>query len=164
MEYQEVYVDEPTDIKRLKGDISAMNSRDSFNADFLVITNATILTMQTGSISSDLMTNAILVTRDGVIESVSDGQNAIVPVGATVIDAQGGMSMDWGCGIIINALFLLIPGFITPGFIDVHAHWGGFDTPYPAKSWELETFLAYGVTTLHKYAICRDYGYTDWYA
>lgn len=41
-------------------------------------------------------------------------------------------------------------GFITPGFIDVHAHWAGFSTIYPAKSWEMETFLAYGVTTLHK--------------
>lgn len=39
--------------------------------------------------------------------------------------------------------------FVVPGFIDVHAHWGGFDSLYPAKSWELETFLAYGVTTLH---------------
>jgi N-acyl-D-aspartate/D-glutamate deacylase len=41
-------------------------------------------------------------------------------------------------------------GFVTPGFIDVHAHWNGFEARHPAKSWELETFLAYGVTTLHK--------------
>lgn len=41
-------------------------------------------------------------------------------------------------------------GFVVPGFIDVHAHWSGFADPYPAKSWELATFLAYGVTTLHK--------------
>lgn len=40
-----------------------------------------------------------------------------------------------------------------PGFIDVHAHWGGFGTRYPATSWEHETFLAYGVTTLHKYVM-----------
>jgi N-acyl-D-aspartate/D-glutamate deacylase len=40
--------------------------------------------------------------------------------------------------------------FVVPGFIDVHAHWEGFSDPYPAKSWEMETFLAYGVTTLHK--------------
>ena len=39
---------------------------------------------------------------------------------------------------------------IIPGFIDVHAHWNGFTSRYPARSWELETFLAYGVTTLHK--------------
>ena len=41
-------------------------------------------------------------------------------------------------------------GFIVPGFIDVHAHWNGYVTTYPARSWEMETFLAYGVTTLHK--------------
>ena len=37
-----------------------------------------------------------------------------------------------------------------PGFIDVHAHWSGYGTNFPVKSWEMETFLAYGVTTLHK--------------
>ena len=40
---------------------------------------------------------------------------------------------------------------MIPGFIDAHAHWDGYDTIYPAKSWEQETFLAHGVTTLHKY-------------
>lgn len=43
-----------------------------------------------------------------------------------------------------------ILGFVIPGFIDAHAHWDGYDTLYPAKSWEQETFLAHGVTTLHK--------------
>ena len=46
-----------------------------------------------------------------------------------------------------------ITGYITPGFIDVHAHWNGFADFFAASSWELETFLAYGVTTLHKYAL-----------
>ena len=44
-------------------------------------------------------------------------------------------------------------GYIIPGFIDVHAHWEGYSDRYPAKSWEMQTFLAYGVTTLHKYVI-----------
>ena len=44
-------------------------------------------------------------------------------------------------------------GFVIPGFIDVHAHWEGFSDRFPAKSWEMETFLAYGITTLHKYVI-----------
>jgi hypothetical protein len=38
---------------------------------------------------------------------------------------------------------------VIPGFVDVHAHWNGHTNLYPAKSWELEAFLAYGVTTLH---------------
>jgi hypothetical protein len=46
------------------------------------------------------------------------------------------------------------------GFIDVHAHWNGFASWYPARSWEHETFLAYGVTTVHKYVVpplpCKD--------
>ena len=41
-------------------------------------------------------------------------------------------------------------GFVIPGFIDVHGHWEGFGNTHPARSWEMETFLAYGVTTLHK--------------
>lgn len=41
-------------------------------------------------------------------------------------------------------------GFLIPGFIDAHAHWSGMSNPIPAKSWELQTFLAYGVTTMHK--------------
>jgi hypothetical protein len=33
----------------------------------------------------------------------------------------------------------------------MHAHWNGFAGIHPARSWEHETFLSYGVTTLHKY-------------
>ena len=51
-----------------------------------------------------------------------------------------------------NSTDLFYVGYIVPGFIDVHAHWGGFETAFPARSWEMATFLAYGVTTLHKSA------------
>lgn len=44
-------------------------------------------------------------------------------------------------------------GFVVPGYIDVHAHWEGFGHYFPSRSWEMETFLAYGVTTLHKYVL-----------
>jgi imidazolonepropionase-like amidohydrolase len=51
--------------------------------------------------------------------------------------------------ILFRNSFLHSIGYVIPGFVDVHAHWNGFDNRYPAKSFELETFLAYGVTTLH---------------
>lgn len=51
-------------------------------------------------------------------------------------------------------------GYVVPGFIDIHAHWGGFGTQYPATSWEHETFLAYGITTLHKYVLDHIYSLT----
>jgi imidazolonepropionase-like amidohydrolase len=41
-------------------------------------------------------------------------------------------------------------GYIVPGFIDVHSHWVGMFSAHPAQSWEMEAFIAYGVTTLHK--------------
>ena len=50
----------------------------------------------------------------------------------------------------VFALTIMSLGLVIPGFVDVHAHWEGFSNYYPARSWEMETFLAYGVTTLHK--------------
>lgn len=48
---------------------------------------------------------------------------------------------------------MLCVGYVVPGFIDSHAHWDGTNDKYPATSWEMQTFLAYGVTTLHKCVI-----------
>ncbi len=33
----------------------------------------------------------------------------------------------------------------------MHAHWDAIGNPIPARSWEMQTFLSYGVTTMHKY-------------
>ncbi|KAL0947553.1 hypothetical protein HGRIS_013647 [Hohenbuehelia grisea] len=160
LHFEEIIIEHSTDIARLKrdaglsvtpdptplailGDISELqhplsvnhhhstsaSAVSASNADVLVIYNATLLTMETGDSVSDLMYGGALVSRGGVIESVGSLHDLVVPGGATVIDAQG--------------------GFVLPGYIDVHAHWDGFLTRYPAKSWEMETFLAYGVTTLH---------------
>ncbi|KAJ8474259.1 hypothetical protein ONZ45_g16009 [Pleurotus djamor] len=149
VQWEEVLVEHTTDIARLKKDsrqalskklASAVRVQEpdtafqqnevSFNdADVLIIYNATLLTMESGHASSDLIPNGAIVSRGGVIESAGLMQDLVVPTGATVVDAQG--------------------AFLIPGFIDVHAHWDGFSSRYPATSWELETFLAYGVTTLH---------------
>ncbi|GJE87975.1 thioredoxin-like protein790 [Phanerochaete sordida] len=133
LKFSEVVVKYPTDVSRLQTDArNALRTDDEqalANADFLVFTNATLLTMASGSLQQDVLYDAVLVARGGKIAAIVGVQDYVIPYGATVIDAEG--------------------GFIVPGYIDVHAHWNGFADPFPAKSWELETFLAYGVTTLH---------------
>ncbi|KAG5642728.1 hypothetical protein DXG03_002273 [Asterophora parasitica] len=124
LDFQEVVVKHSTDIARLK--------HDAQGHDVVVIYNATLLTMETGTEQWDIIPSGVLVTRGGVISSVGihgHADDLILGGSATAINAEG--------------------GFVVPGFIDVHAHWGGFNGRYPATSWELETFLAYGVTTLH---------------
>ncbi|KAJ7284597.1 hypothetical protein C8J57DRAFT_1289035, partial [Mycena rebaudengoi] len=128
LEYQEIVVEHSTDIARLKRDSAAVQANNA-NSDVFVIINATLLTMEKGDAERDLIHDGVLTIRGGVIERVGTSVNFVVPSGATIFDAQG--------------------GFVVPGFIDVHAHWNGFGDRYPAKSWELEAFLAYGVTTLH---------------
>ncbi|KAJ8696814.1 hypothetical protein PTI98_006650 [Pleurotus ostreatus] len=144
VKFQEVVVEHSTDIARLKQearqalasqtppqtDLQDQNAADAVDsADVLVIFNATLVTMETGNVASDVIYNGALVTRGGIIETAGLTHDLVVPLGATVIDARG--------------------AFVIPGFIDVHAHWDGFSSRYPATSWEMETFLAYGITTLH---------------
>ncbi|KAF9009485.1 hypothetical protein BDQ17DRAFT_1235809 [Cyathus striatus] len=135
VEFQEVVVEHPTDIARLKNEAAkeAHSHKDwlkvESNNNLVIIMNATLLTMETGSIEKDLVHRAVLVTQNGLIDSIYSVAEFVVPTGATVINAEG--------------------GFVIPGFIDVHAHWEGFAHRYPTKSWEMEAFLAYGVTTLH---------------
>ncbi|EJF62664.1 hypothetical protein DICSQDRAFT_57465 [Dichomitus squalens LYAD-421 SS1] len=135
--YEEIVVEYPSDISRLKEEAAALaqakygdSKEANSNADFFILSNATLVTMSTGNIHNDILHDAVLVTRNGEIEAIAGVHDFVAPYGATVLDAQGA-------------------GFVVPGFIDVHAHWNGFDTAIPARSWELETFLAYGVTTLH---------------
>lgn len=61
------------------------------NADFLVFTNATLLTMESDNLHEDVLRDATLVTRGGEIEAiVGSADDVVIPYGATVIDAQGG--------------------------------------------------------------------------
>ncbi|KAJ3981233.1 hypothetical protein F5890DRAFT_570495 [Lentinula detonsa] len=129
VQYQEIVVEHPTDIARLKEQTQALSS--SVNSDILIVFNATLVTMETGSLDEDLLHDAVLVIRGGVIEAVfsATGNSFVAPEGATLINANG--------------------GFVIPGFIDAHAHWNGFSNSHPAKSWEMQVFLAYGITTMH---------------
>ncbi|KAJ4463331.1 hypothetical protein C8J55DRAFT_444178 [Lentinula edodes] len=130
VDQQEIFVEHSTDIVRLKSDASdARHGRNSTTSVIVAIHNATILTMETGDEAEDLIEHGVLLVQDGVISAVGRAGHVQIPAGAVTIDALG--------------------GFVMPGFIDVHAHWGGYTTRYPAKSWEMQTFLAYGVTTMH---------------
>lgn len=94
LQHQEVLVDYPTDIQRLKDEalisLSRMSAASAANADVLIIANATILTMEGETLAEVPIRGGALVTRGGLIEQVVKGQNLRVPDGATVIDAQGG--------------------------------------------------------------------------
>ncbi|KAF5379903.1 hypothetical protein D9757_007185 [Collybiopsis confluens] len=144
---QEIFLEHSTDISRLKSDAKVYQRDKSSNKSPIVaIHNATILTMETGHQSADLIERGVMLVQDGVISAVGSSQEIEIPPDAVTIDVLGGKSILY----FHIHLFLLIPneGFIIPGFIDVHAHWSGYTSRYPAKSWEMHTFLAYGVTTL----------------
>lgn len=91
------------------------------------IVNATLISMS--ATLPPVLKNATIVIRAGQIMGVGEGNNVGIPEGTELLDAEGGV--------------------VLPGFIDVHGHWGGFLSPYPQPSWEMETFLGYGVTTVH---------------
>ncbi|KAK6992264.1 Amidohydro-rel domain-containing protein [Favolaschia claudopus] len=134
VEYQEVVVEHSTDIARLKEHAAAaamnQNLHDAnLNSDVFVIFNATVLTMETGNPEVDFIREGVVKIRGGVIESVASQGSFVQTAGVTAINAQG--------------------GYVIPGFIDVHAHWNNFGGIHPSASWELQAFLAYGVTTLH---------------
>ncbi|KAG8914111.1 hypothetical protein FRC01_004220 [Tulasnella sp. 417] len=129
----EVHAYHQSESKRLSKDAFDVARREAkgaadqsqSHADILVIINATLVTMATGSESGDIVHDATIIIQGGVIQLV--GKGLVAPQGAKVIDAQGGV--------------------IVPGFVDVHAHWNGADTV--ASSWEQLAFLAYGCTTMH---------------
>ena len=101
LQYQEVLVDYPTAIQRLKEDAlishSRMSTASAANADVLIIANATILTMEGETFAEEPIRGGALVTRGGLIEEVVEGQSLRVPEGATVIDAQGGKEYTKSC-------------------------------------------------------------------
>jgi hypothetical protein len=135
-----------TDITRLKRDISGLRGDDARDLIDLVVKNATIITMETGNEETDVLKGASLLIKNGLVHSIVAG-GVQIPNARKVIDADG--------------------GFVVPGFIDAHceytfiecgshlilftAHWdtGGVSI-LPSTNWQLEAFLAYGVTTHHK--------------
>nr|GAT47344.1 predicted protein [Mycena chlorophos] len=143
LDVQEITVNTSTDIARLKKESAALNTAaQPTNSDVFVIYNATILTMETGELEKDLIREGVVVVRGGVIESAGPA-GSFSEAGFSAYNAQG--------------------GFVIPGFVDVHAHWIGFESLYPAASWELRAFLAYGVTTLHNPSSATVNGFDERY-
>jgi hypothetical protein len=93
VEYEEMIVRHSSDIERIKrqATVSVAGSKSElYNADVLVITNATVLTMEGHPNGRDLIEDGILISKGGVIDWVGLAGDTIVPDGATVIDAKGG--------------------------------------------------------------------------
>lgn len=93
----------------------------------LAITNATLVSMDPSA--PRVIYNATIVVQKGQITQVGVASQVRVDSRAKIFDVGGGV--------------------VLPGFVDIHGHWGGFINPYPQQSWEMETFLGYGVTTIH---------------
>jgi hypothetical protein len=94
VEYQRIDIEHSTDIARLKKEAKQVSHIASNNFDLVVITNATLLTMESGNPEADLIRNGILTIRGGVIEYAGPSPDYTPPAGATVIDAEGGAESD----------------------------------------------------------------------
>ncbi|KAG6332695.1 hypothetical protein ID866_6396 [Astraeus odoratus] len=139
LDVTEVAVLYESEVSRLRRE--AKVHATSINGDVVAFVNATILTMENGDLPSDLISGGTVVLRGGFIDAVGRDGEVPVPDGSLVIQANG--------------------GYIVPGFIDAHAHWSGAETKYPATSWEMETFLAYGVTTVHNPSLHNNLGFVE---
>jgi hypothetical protein len=154
VETREIFVEFESDIARLRKEAFATqlesiplapgqaqkDSQYSFRAstvtalqvgtdvDVLVVVNATLVTMDPHS-SRQVIQNGAVAVRKGVFIYVGTSVEVPSYQGAKIIDAFG--------------------GYITPGFIDMHAHWIGFVMRFPATSYEMANSLAFGVTTVH---------------
>lgn len=105
--FQEVIVEYPSDVHRLKEEAAAFAAEKygedaAPNANFFVIANATLVTMETGDLKSDVLRDAVLVTRNGEIEAIVGVHDAVIPYGATVLDAQGGECIRRNCVVVLR--------------------------------------------------------------
>ncbi|KAL4937283.1 hypothetical protein BDV06DRAFT_227091 [Aspergillus oleicola] len=109
-------------------------------AEVLIIVNATLISMSPRAPKA--IQNATIIIEGGRITAVGAGSDVNIPTTQFhLLSAHGGA--------------------VLPGFIDVHGHWGGFLNPYPTQSWEMSTFLTYGVTTIHNPASRNVAGYIE---
>ncbi|WP_396219213.1 serine hydrolase [Gemmatimonas sp.] len=98
----------------------------------IVLRGATVITMR----GTEVLRDADVIVTDGRIASVGARSAAITPAGATVIDVTG--------------------KFIVPGFIDIHAHWGGAGALLQPESTNGFANLAMGITTIRDPQVTPD--------
>ncbi|MEI6738733.1 MAG: serine hydrolase [Gemmatimonadaceae bacterium] len=98
----------------------------------IVLRGATVITMR----GTEVLRNADIFVTDGRIASVGARNTTPTPAGATVIDVTG--------------------KFIVPGFIDIHAHWGGSGTLLQPESTNGFANLAMGITTIRDPQVTPD--------
>jgi len=148
LDITEVDVRYESEVTRLRREARAFSGVDT-----VAFVNATILTMEHGDVHRDLISGGTVILRDGLIDAVGKDGEVSVPAGTLVIQTDGGELWEDIYLMMMALTCQNFLGYIIPGFIDAHAHWDGTRIKYPAASWEMETFLAYGVTTMHKYVI-----------
>ncbi|KAG6379166.1 hypothetical protein JVT61DRAFT_11606 [Boletus reticuloceps] len=136
LDVTEVDVRYESEIARLRREARAFSGVDT-----VAFVNATILIMEHGDVHQDVVSGGTVILRDGFIDAVGKEDEVSIPAGALTIQTDG--------------------GYIIPGFIDAHAHWAGTEVKYPATSWEMETFLAYGVTTMHNPSLHNSLGFVE---
>lgn len=101
LDIHEITIEYTTEAARLKQDAQSRVRAQGgpevdavlANADLLVIMNATVLTMDSGDLAGDVYRNAVLFSRGGKIEAVMGAGEAVIPQGAMVLDAEGGMCL-----------------------------------------------------------------------
>ncbi|EJD46085.1 hypothetical protein AURDEDRAFT_184428 [Auricularia subglabra TFB-10046 SS5] len=121
-----------SDIGRLKREAHAAGASEAE----VWIVNATLITMKTGVEEHDVVPDAAILLRDGLIQRVMlmrAWENEFRGTESRVIDAG--------------------QGYVLPGYIDAHAHF--WTSLYPSKSWDKAAFLAYGITTAHNPSTVR---------
>ena len=92
----------------------------------IAFTNARIITME----GNEVIEKGTVLVNENKIEKIGTTDEVAIPSDAKVYDITGKT--------------------IMPGFVDAHAHIGGFRYGLtPKKHWQLYTNLAYGVTTVH---------------
>lgn len=107
---------------------TALSKQDEASVGLaLAFVNATLASMDDSQPA--LILNATVIIENHVFTAIGPGSEIPLPSSCHIISLNGGA--------------------ILPGFVDIHSHWGGFLSPHPSVSWEMSTFLGYGITTVH---------------